>query len=273
MKNDGKVWAWGYNAFGQLGNGNNNSYNVPVEVSVIAEISAIKCGSNHALALKNDGTLWSWGNNSYGQLGIGNTTHKNVPVQASIAGVTAIAAGNSFSLCLKNDGTVWAWGTNSDGQLGNGGNTSSSIPVQTNSISGVIAINAGWYHSMALKQDQTMWTWGDNSHGQLGNGNTTSSSVPIQTIGLCDVLTSVKEIINDNLVSVFPNPANDYITIETSTGKLNSTYVVLNFMGQEVSTGQIINNKAVIDVHQWSPGVYILKLGEYENKAVKLLIN
>jgi alpha-tubulin suppressor-like RCC1 family protein len=124
LKNDGTVWAWGDNGFGQLGNGTNIvKSNVPVQVSSLTGVIAIAAGAYHSLALKNDGTVWAWGYNNYGQLGNGsNIFYSNVPVQvSSLTGVIAVAAmGSSHSLALKNDGTVWAWGANGSGQLGIG---------------------------------------------------------------------------------------------------------------------------------------------------------
>jgi alpha-tubulin suppressor-like RCC1 family protein len=134
LKNDGTVWAWGDNGFGQLGNGTNIvKSNVPVQVSSLTGVIAIAAGTYHSLALKNDGTVWAWGYNNYGQLGNGsNIFYSNVPVQvSSLTGVIAIAAmGSSHSLALKNDGTVWAWGANGYGQLGIGNYTDKNVPVQ-----------------------------------------------------------------------------------------------------------------------------------------------
>jgi len=84
LKNDGTVWAWGYNYYGQLGNGTNTNSNVPVRVSGLAGITKIAGGGLHSLALKNDGTVWAWGYNYYGQLGNGIYSASNVPVRVSM---------------------------------------------------------------------------------------------------------------------------------------------------------------------------------------------
>ncbi len=150
------VRAWGYNFYGQLGNGENGYgiySNVPIQVNSLTGITAVAAANSHSLALKNDGTVWACGQNNYGQLGNGTNTDSNVPVQvSSLAGITAIAGGNFHSLALKNDGTVWAWGDNDNGELGNGTNTFSNIPVQVSSLTGITAIAGGVYHSLALKR-------------------------------------------------------------------------------------------------------------------------
>ncbi|MBI5238810.1 MAG: hypothetical protein HY887_10405, partial [Deltaproteobacteria bacterium] len=121
LKNDGTVWTWGWNYYGQLGDGTTTDRLTPVQVSGLTNVTAIASVYDHTIALKNDGTVWTWGANWYGQLGDGTTTNKSAPVQVSgLTSVTAIAGGNKHTIALKNDGTVWAWGANWAGQLGDG---------------------------------------------------------------------------------------------------------------------------------------------------------
>src|SRR3989304_5016513 len=181
LKNDGTVWAWGYNLYGQLGNGNNTNSNVPVQVAGLTGITAIAGGGRaHSLALRNDGTVWAWGFNTSGQLGNGTLTNNNVPVPvSSLTAVTALAGGGNHSIALRNDGTVWAWGYNGYGQLGNGTFTNSNVPAPVSSLTAVTALAGGEGHSLALKNDGTVWTWGYNINGQLGNVTFTNSNVPV----------------------------------------------------------------------------------------------
>ena len=89
LDNNGTVWAWGYNGYGQLGNGSSGaSHPVPVQVKNLNNIKAIAAGYNHLLALDNNGTVWAWGYNEYGQLGNGTNSlaPQPVPVQVT-AGV------------------------------------------------------------------------------------------------------------------------------------------------------------------------------------------
>ncbi|WP_154017830.1 PKD-like domain-containing protein [Candidatus Protochlamydia phocaeensis] len=193
LKSDGTVWAWGLNAFGELGNGTNTDSSVPVQVgggTPLTDIIAIVARRDHSLALRSDGTVWAWGSNADGQLGDGTNTDSNIPVQVGggtpLTDIIAIAAGYSHSLALRSDGTVWAWGSNVNGQLGDGTNTDSNIPVQVGGgtpLTNVSAIGAGGYFSLALKADGTAWAWGDNTFGQLGNGTNSPSNIPVQVGG------------------------------------------------------------------------------------------
>jgi alpha-tubulin suppressor-like RCC1 family protein len=191
LKDDGTVWGWGSDAFGQLGDGTANATGcycelAPVQAIGLSNIVTITSGSFHSLALRNDSTLWAWGNNSNGQLRTGVLGNSAVPTQVPISGVVSIAAGQNFSYAVKADGTVWAWGDNYWGQCGAGGG--GIFPVQVNDISNVIAVANSFNHAIALKSDSTVWTWGANYSGQLGVGNTSNSSVPQMVQGLSGIV-------------------------------------------------------------------------------------
>jgi alpha-tubulin suppressor-like RCC1 family protein len=192
---DGTLAAWGYNGYGQLGNGSTTDSLIPVTVSTAGTLSgktvvAIAAGQFHSLALCSDGTLAAWGYNFYGQLGNGLTSQSLTPVAVSKTGVlsgknlTAVATGAYHSFALCSDGTLAAWGYNGNGELGNGGTGYSVLPVTVDS-SGVLAnkminaVFAGSFHNFALCSDGTLAGWGYNGYGQLGNNSTEGSSVPV----------------------------------------------------------------------------------------------
>ena len=185
----GKVMAWGYNGYGQLGNGTNTNSDVPVLVHHLKGATAIAAGGEHSLALLSNGTVVAWGENNRGQLGDNSTVNSNVPVAVSgLSGVIAIAAGDQHSLALLSDGTVMAWGSNKAGQLGDGfGHEVSTVPVPVSGLSGVTAIAAGSSHSLALLSDKTVMAWGANGNGQLGDGTTATAYVPVPVSGLSGV--------------------------------------------------------------------------------------
>jgi alpha-tubulin suppressor-like RCC1 family protein len=80
IRKDGSLWAWGYNADGQLGLGNSTNQNVPAQVGADKNWSALSAGLSHTLAINSDGLL-AWGRNDSGQLGLGNSTNQNVPAR------------------------------------------------------------------------------------------------------------------------------------------------------------------------------------------------
>jgi alpha-tubulin suppressor-like RCC1 family protein len=184
----GTIWTWGFNVFGQLGDGTTTTQWSPVSITKPTSLSSISGGYWHSLALKYDGTVWAWGKNANGQLGDATTLERDTPVQVSgLSDIIAISAGAYHNLALKQNGTVWSWGWNGGGQLGDGTTNDRSIPVMVANLTNVTAISAGYEHSLALKSDGTVWAWGYNFEGQLGNGNNADSSIPVQVTGLTDI--------------------------------------------------------------------------------------
>ncbi len=191
LRQDGTVWAWGYNGYGELGDGTTSGgRTVPWPVSGLWDVVAVAAGYHHNLAVKADGTVWAWGSNYFMQIGDGlGGAYRKVPVAVSgLTGVVAVAAGIGHSLALRADGTVWAWGANYDGELGDGTLTNRPTPVAVSGLSNVIAVAANGEHSMALKSDGTVWGWGNNQSGQIGDGTTTRRRTPVAVSGLTGVV-------------------------------------------------------------------------------------
>jgi alpha-tubulin suppressor-like RCC1 family protein len=185
VRQDGTVWAWGYNYFGQLGDGTTDNRLTPVQVSGLSGVIAIAAGSGHSLALTSDGSVWAWGSNGVGELGDGTTTDSLTPVHVGgLSGVTRISVSDGSSYALRSDKTVWAWGWNGYGQLSDGTTNNSSTPVQVTGLPSVIAISSGGQSALALADDGTVWAWGYNGEGELGDATTNNSSTPVHVIGL-----------------------------------------------------------------------------------------
>ncbi|MCP4345742.1 MAG: choice-of-anchor D domain-containing protein [Desulfobacterales bacterium] len=188
IRDDGTVWTWGFNYYGQLGDGTNENKEISLQVPGLENIIALDGNGYFSIALRNDGTVWSWGRNYTGQLGDGTLNDKNSPVTVpGLNNVIAIAAGANHAAVLINDGTVRAWGSNRYGQLGNGTTANKTAPVQASGLNNVTAIAAGGNYTVALKNDGTVWTWGFNQYGQLGDGTNEHKSAPGQVPGLSNV--------------------------------------------------------------------------------------
>lgn len=135
LKNDGTVWAWGSNGFGELGCGNNTNSTVPIQVTSLTNIIAISGANWFSTALKNDGSVWSWGYNHSGQLGLGTNNNSFIPMAiSSLSNIIEISAGAHHTIALKNDGSLWTWGHNNYGQLGDSTYSDKNIPQQINEL-------------------------------------------------------------------------------------------------------------------------------------------
>jgi alpha-tubulin suppressor-like RCC1 family protein len=196
-----RLFGWGWNSRGQLGNSSCTTYfsaTPVVAIGVLAgkTVIAVAAAAEHSIALCSDGTVATWGDNSFGQLGDSTVAHRSTPGAVNMAPgvsalygkrVIAVAAGNAQSLALCSDGTVAAWGDNSSGQLGDNTTTNRLVPVAVSAAPGssalfgkkVVAIAAGDQHSLALCDDGTVVAWGSNYYGQLGDLTSTDRWAPI----------------------------------------------------------------------------------------------
>ena len=184
----GSVKCWGWNEYGQLGDGTTLSKSTPVNVSGLGSGAvAVTASYRHTCALTDAGDIKCWGRNNKGQLGDGTTLSKSTPVNVSglISDVIAVAAGIDHTCALTDAGGVKCWGGNSFGQLGDGTTSDKSIPVSVSGLSsGIIAIAASVYETCALTDAGGVKCWGLNDHGQLGDGTTVNKSIPVNVSGL-----------------------------------------------------------------------------------------
>ena len=183
----GGLKCWGYNGFGQLGNGSTTQSTVPVDVSGLTSgVSAVANGAFHTCAILTTGGVKCWGRNDQGQLGNGANAQQNVAVNVSSlsSGVKAIDAGYLHTCALLTNGGLKCWGYNPFGQLGDGGTTSRNVPADVLGMtSGVGDIATGQYHTCATTLTGGGKCWGYNAFGQLGDGTTTQRTQAINVAG------------------------------------------------------------------------------------------
>ena len=181
IKSDGTLWAWGYNADGQLGDGTILNKLSPVQIGTATDWASVDAGLIHNFGIKTDGTLWAWGWNHYGQLGDGTNSDRRSPVQIGTGDWVSVAAGDYYSLGIKGDGSLWAWGWNDVGQLGDGSTTNRATPTQIGAANNWALVAAGYKFSFGIKTDGFAYAWGQNDAGQLGDGTVINKISPTPT--------------------------------------------------------------------------------------------
>jgi alpha-tubulin suppressor-like RCC1 family protein len=185
LREDGKVWAWGTNTHGELGQGATSLSGPPQLVPGLHAVTAVAASWGTSLALRHNGTLWGWGSNSYGTLGTG-TDRQSAP--AAVVGLTQVrelASGWGHRLAVRGDGTVWAWGSITSLPPGQS-HVAAAVPVA--GLSSVVSVAGGSGHSLAVREDGTLWTWGSNYQGELGDGTHEDRATPVQVQGLTGVV-------------------------------------------------------------------------------------
>jgi alpha-tubulin suppressor-like RCC1 family protein len=181
----GAAYCWGYNGYGQLGDGSRDNSSAPVAVTGGLSFLTISVGYYHVCG-QTSGGIYCWGRDESGELGDGSTTDRSGPVLVSgSTAFTTVSAGaddgNGYSCGLTSGGAAYCWGYNATGLLGNGSTTNSSVPMPVAGGIQFSSISAGGDHACGVATGGVLYCWGSDAYGQLGNGNGsfTNSSVPV----------------------------------------------------------------------------------------------
>ncbi len=180
----GKVFCWGANERGQLGDGDVESREVPAPIVGDLNFAQIATGLAHSCGVVRGGDAYCWGADDRGQLGDATTTSRSAPVRVvGNLSFRLLRTGLSHTCGLTTGGDVACWGANVNGQVGDGStNTRSSPAVLTMGVR-FVSLAAGWNHSCALASDGSAWCWGANGSGQLGNGSRVDARTPVPVGG------------------------------------------------------------------------------------------
>jgi alpha-tubulin suppressor-like RCC1 family protein len=177
----GLVGCWGYDYYGQLGDGVMTQsidaqvpQPTPKIVTGISGATAIAAGSQHTCVIAADKSVKCWGSNSSGALGNGQTTDSSTPVAAGLSNVTKIAAGNGATCAITTGGNLYCWGNNGNGQLGNGGTNQTSTPTLV-SLPAVTNVSVNQNHACATVAGGMAYCWGYDQGGDIGQAGTCNS--------------------------------------------------------------------------------------------------
>lgn len=187
----GRVYGWGNNAYGQLGDGTNTTSALPKQIGTFGnsgqpKATQIAFDGDTIYILDSNGNAWAAGRNDHGQLGIGTTVNSNtlkqVIIPAGAGKVTQITTDQWFASFLTDSGQIYSAGLNDRGQLGNGSFANTvKTPVKFNLPVGVKATyiyTAGtgtgstMANTFAIGSNGRVYGAGSNSYGQIGNGAT-----------------------------------------------------------------------------------------------------
>jgi alpha-tubulin suppressor-like RCC1 family protein len=189
LRDDGRIYCWGWNGSGQLGFGDTENRERPFKTGCpageecIEDWAAVASGEFHVCAIRRNGELWCWGGGLNGQLGVGTLTERDStrPLRVDLDGVAAVSAGRSHTCVIREDDSLWCWGNNELGQLGLGPGDNRFRPERVRLLEDDrwLRIRLGQEHTCAIRSDRTLWCWGRNDEGQLGLGFVSDEDDPI----------------------------------------------------------------------------------------------
>ena len=215
---DTGLYAWGYNGYGQVGNGASGNYVPTPHKAVEGNIKEVITSGLTVYVLTDTG-LYAWGYNSSGLVGNGTTEtvltpHKVEGIDGNIKEVIT----NGSTVYVLTDTGIYIWGRNNNGQVGNG--TTDDVLTPHKAVDGnikelkIYTINSR--DTYYVVTGDGLYAWGDNYHGVVGNGTTDNVLTPYKVEG-----------IDGNIKEVIKNDFNVYVL--TDTGLYAWGY---NFYGQ-----------------------------------------
>jgi alpha-tubulin suppressor-like RCC1 family protein len=154
-----RLFAWGENRGGQLGNGSTTPVSEPS--ALVFPGTAVRqlvtgsgpSGPGFSAAVLAGGAVDAWGSNVFGQLGDGTVSPHYAPAPVpGLSGVTQVAAGNEFMLAVDSGGSVWGWGFNPEDVLEPAA-IEVLTPIRLAGLSDIVQVAAGWGFGLALDKN------------------------------------------------------------------------------------------------------------------------
>lgn len=185
LTRDGTAYCWGFNQYGQIGDGSTENRDGPRQVQGGLGFDELALGPLHTCGLTSVGDAYCWGRNGSGQLGTGSTQDSDTPV-AVIGGLsfTDLFVGDLHTCGVASDGSIYCWGSVVLGRLGIGSTfgpdncgfsfnppTCSTAPIAVDSPLRYLALadDGNYAHVCAVTLDRRAYCWGPNQSGQVGS--------------------------------------------------------------------------------------------------------
>lgn len=205
LTTDGDAYCWGWNTFGNIGNGTTSNSSTPLAVNMSSlggkKFRYISTGSFGPCAISTDNQLYCWGLNMTNGQNV--LSPLNVSSYGALSGktISTVSGGIGYGCAVDTAGLAYCWGGNSSGEVGDGTFSSANLNPKAVYASGALSgktiskISVGYSHTCVIASDNKAYCWGENDHGQLGNNLLVNSNVPV-AVDMTTVLSgkTIKEI-------------------------------------------------------------------------------
>ena len=269
LKNDGTMWAWGYNDYGELGLGDTLHRTSPTQITGLTGITAIEAGMQHCFVLKNDGTVRGWGYNSAGQIGNGTATNSNIPMLVN--SLCPVSQGCNANFTMYPDAfiahTYWIVNYSSGtSPLHYDWNWGDGSPHDTIAYPSHTYATGGFYSICLTITDSTGCSSYYCNTDSLARIDVSNAMVYVNVIAPV----GIPENTSVSSLSVYPNPDSGEIQLTTGIGqaaiKLIEIYDLLGEVVLQVSLHG--ESKAILNVDALPAGVYFVVVMDTENNLV-----
>lgn len=173
LASDRRIYCWGDNIYGQLGDGSKTTRATPAPVSTDFRFTSVSVGGAIVCGVTEAGDASCWG-----QIG---SRQESRPVRIRTSGrLQSISAGGMHGCAITVDGLLECWGRNDLGQLGDGTRESRSDAVRVGGSERFRSVSAGYVHTCVISESDLLYCWGENLDGRLGIGTPAGALIPMR---------------------------------------------------------------------------------------------
>ena len=243
VSENGDLYSFGSNFYGQLGVGSYSDCPYPQKVTSLQNIDFVECGWNHVICKTVPGEFYCWGCNNEGQLGTGDWEQKNTPTKlGEIFGIehqdiVDVKCGDFHTLILTSNQEVYSSGENFTFQLGRKGKRNCTSFGKIPNLEEIVRIECGRHFSLCLDNYNNLYIFGNNLYNELGLDNVENVKKPMKHPSLSNIIdissggnqTFVKT--SNNQIYAFGNNRYSQLGFETDT--TTQTTPIRVFQGNE----------------------------------------
>ncbi|XMB72031.1 leucine-rich repeat protein [Mycoplasmatota bacterium WC30] len=271
LTSEGRLFMWGKNYYGQLGDGTTTYRSIPTEITSQFNLNEsetiinVSLSYNYSLAITSEGRVFTWGYNCFGVLGDGTIIDRHTPVEitsqfnlSESETITYVSLGYGFASAITSAERIFTWGWNSEGQLGDGTTSTSYNPLEItsqfnlNEGETIISMSLADEHSSALTSEGRIFTWGDNGYGQLGDGTTINKLVPTEITSeftLNESETIIDISLGDSHSSALTSEGRMYTWGNNNDGQLGDGTIIRSYSPIEITSQfDLIEGEAITDI-------------------------
>ena len=181
---DNRVYCWGNNWTGQLGDGTTTPHLTPEAVVGGLSFKQVRAGASHTCSITTTNRAYCWGSNSYGQLGDSSKVTRLQPTQVAAGRrFREMDAGGNHTCAVTTTYRAFCWGYGRNGALGTG---KLGVALWPRAVAGGLSfsrVTTGNGHTCGETTGNRAYCWGYNFYGQLGDGTTTNRLSPVPVAG------------------------------------------------------------------------------------------
>ncbi len=201
LTSESRIYTWGYNSHGQLGDGTLIDSNLPIDITDNfnldsgEKITMVYAVDNRSFAITSANNVFAWGNNERGELGDNSLYSQQLPVNITNNFaledddyVEYLVLGKIHSMAVTSTGKIFTWGNNYHGQLGDGTGVRRLVPTDITEqfgfeigerIDKLVTDKSVYAHNLLTTSSGRVFSWGFNLHGQVGNNSVENSLLPV----------------------------------------------------------------------------------------------